>query len=57
MEVSGQLHTWLLYPHDKSSWYTLDRRLDGSQGRSGHGGREKNPIVALLGIESWASSL
>jgi hypothetical protein len=32
----------LLYPHGKSPWYPLDRRLGGSQSRSGRGGEEKN---------------
>jgi hypothetical protein len=39
-----------LYPHGKSPWNTLDRRLGGSQIRSGHGGEEKN-FQPLLGIE------
>jgi hypothetical protein len=32
-----------LYPQGKSPWYPLDRRLGGSQSRSGHGSEEKNP--------------
>jgi len=39
MEVSGQLQ--LLYPQSKSPWYTLDRRVDGSQSQFGHGSEEK----------------
>jgi hypothetical protein len=31
-----------LYPHGKSPWYPLDRRLGGPQSRSGRGGEEKN---------------
>jgi hypothetical protein len=37
MEVSGQLH-----PKGKSLWYSLDRRLEWPQSRSGRGGEEKN---------------
>jgi len=33
---------WLLYPHGKSPWYPLDRRLGGTQSCSGCGGEEKN---------------
>jgi hypothetical protein len=32
----------LLYPHGKSPWYPLDRRLGGPQSCSWHGGEEKN---------------
>jgi hypothetical protein len=31
-----------LYPQGKSPWCPLDRRLDGPQSRSEHGGEEKN---------------
>jgi hypothetical protein len=31
-----------LYPQGKNPWYPLDRRLGGSQNRSGRGGEEKN---------------
>jgi len=31
-----------LYPQGKGSRYQLDRRLDGPQSRSGHGGEEKD---------------
>jgi hypothetical protein len=31
-----------LYPHGKSTWYSLDMRLGGLQSRSGCGGEEKN---------------
>jgi len=31
-----------LYSQGKNPCYTLDRRLGGSQGLSGHGGEEKN---------------
>jgi hypothetical protein len=49
MEVSGQLHVPPLYPQAKSHWYPLDRRLGGSQGRSGQGGDEKNshPLLEI----------
>jgi hypothetical protein len=30
-----------LYPHEKSPWYPLDRRLGGPQSRSGRGNEEK----------------
>jgi hypothetical protein len=30
-----------LYPQGKNTWYPMDRRLDRSQSRSGHGGEEK----------------
>jgi len=30
-----------LYPQGKSPWYPLDRRLSGSQNRSGYCGEEK----------------
>jgi hypothetical protein len=29
-------------PQEKSPWYPLDRRLGGTQSRSGRGGEEKN---------------
>jgi hypothetical protein len=31
-----------LYSQGKRTWYQFDRRLGGSQGRSGRGGEEKN---------------
>jgi hypothetical protein len=34
-----------LYPHGKSPWYPLDRRLGGPQSRSGRGGEEKIPSL------------
>jgi len=40
--VSGQLHALAALPPWKSPWYPLDRRLGGSQSRSGRGGEEKN---------------
>jgi len=49
MELSGQLHTLAALPHGKDSWYPLDRRLDGSQSRSGCSGEEKNS-QPLLGF-------
>jgi hypothetical protein len=42
MEVSGQLHVPAALPRRKSPLYPLDRRLGGSQSRSGCGGEEKN---------------
>jgi hypothetical protein len=43
MEVSGQLHALAaLPPEGKSPCYPLDRRLGGTQCRSGRGGEEKN---------------
>jgi hypothetical protein len=50
MEVSGQLHAQALYPQGKSPWYPLDRRLGGTQSRSGHSGEEKN-FQPLPGLE------
>jgi hypothetical protein len=42
MEVSGELHAPAALPQGKSPWYQLDRRLGGTQSRSGRGGEEKN---------------
>jgi hypothetical protein len=42
MEVSGQLHDPAALPQGKGPWYPLDRRLYGTQSRSGSGGEEKN---------------
>jgi hypothetical protein len=39
-----------LYPQRKSPWYPLDRRLGGTQNRSGYGDEEKNS-QPLLGLE------
>jgi hypothetical protein len=50
MEVSGQLHALAALPPGKEPWYPLDRRLGGSQSRSGRGGEEKNS-QPLPGIE------
>jgi hypothetical protein len=49
MEVSDQLHTWLLHLQGKSPWYPLDRRLGGLQSQSRHGGEEKKsqPLLGL----------
>jgi len=41
----------LLYPHGKSPWYSLDKRLDGPHSQSGMMAKIKNPIIPLLGIE------
>jgi hypothetical protein len=43
-----------LYLRGKSSRYSIDRRLDGPQSRSGRCGEEKN--LALPGIETGTSS-
>jgi hypothetical protein len=40
----------LLYAQGNSPWYPLDRRLGGSQSRSGRGGEEKNSQLSP-GIE------
>jgi hypothetical protein len=42
MEVSGQLHAPATLPQGKSPWYTLERRMGGTQSRSGRSGEEKN---------------
>jgi hypothetical protein len=39
-----------VYSQGKSPWYPLDRRLGGSQNRSGRSGEEKN-LQPLLGLE------
>jgi hypothetical protein len=54
MVVSGQLDA-PLYPRGNSPRYTLDRRLDGAQSRSGRCSVEKN--CTLPGIEPGPSSL
>jgi hypothetical protein len=38
-----------LYPHGKSPWYPLDRRLGGAQNRSVRGGEERDsqPVQVL----------
>jgi hypothetical protein len=41
-----------LYPQEKSPWYPLDRRLDGPQSLSGHGGEEKNSQMV-----SWTTKI
>jgi hypothetical protein len=42
MEVSGQLHAPATLLPGKKPRHPLDRRLGGSQSRSGRGGEEKN---------------
>jgi hypothetical protein len=58
MEVMVSFMPRPLYFQRKSPWYPLDRRLGGSQSRSGHGGEEKNshplPGFELLIIHSVA---
>jgi hypothetical protein len=39
-----------LYPHGKSPWYSLNKKLGAPQSHSGCGGEEKNSQV-LLGIK------
>jgi hypothetical protein len=39
---SGQLHAPAASPSEKSSWYSMYRRLGGRQSRSGRSGEEKN---------------
>jgi len=41
-----------LYPHGKKPWYPLDRRLGGSQWRSGRGGKEKMTFKSLFNAVS-----
>jgi hypothetical protein len=48
--VSGQLHAPATLPRGKSPPYPLDRKLGGSQSRSGRDGEEKNSQPPL-GIE------
>jgi hypothetical protein len=50
MEVSGQLHDPTALPSGKSPWYPLDRRLGGSQSRSGHGGQLPKKFPTFHGI-------
>jgi hypothetical protein len=40
-----------LYPHGKSPWYPLDRRLGGPQNQSRRGFEEKNSQI-MLGLEA-----
>jgi hypothetical protein len=40
MRISSILTT---SPQEKSPQYPLNKRLDGPQSRSGHGGKHKNP--------------
>jgi hypothetical protein len=51
-EVSDQLHAPAALFPGKEPWYPLDRRLGGSQSRSGRGGEEKN-FQPPPGIEPW----
>jgi hypothetical protein len=46
LEVSGQLHIPAVFLQGKRPWYPLDRRLNGLQNRSGHGGEKKFPVPA-----------
>jgi len=39
-----------LYPQGKSPWYPLDRRMEGPQSQSGHGGEGRN-FQPLPGIK------
>jgi hypothetical protein len=49
MEMSGQLHAPTALPPVKQPWYPFNRRLGGSQSRSGSSGEEKNsqPVAGL----------
>jgi hypothetical protein len=50
--TSGLLHTpWPLYPQGKNPWYPFDRRVGGSQSRSGHCGGEEKDSHPLPGLE------
>jgi hypothetical protein len=50
MEASGQLHAPAALLRERAPLYPLDRRLDGTQSRSGRGCEEKkNPIIAPAG--------
>jgi hypothetical protein len=55
MEMSGQLHTWVVYYQVKCPWYPLDIRLGKPQKQSGCTGYEKN-LLPLLRIEPWLSN-
>jgi hypothetical protein len=41
MELSGQFHSWPLYPWGRSPQYPLDRRLGGPHGWSVRYGKKK----------------
>jgi len=50
MEVNGQLYALAAVPPGgKSPLFPLDKRLSGPHSRSGCGGEEKNPIIAIAG--------
>jgi hypothetical protein len=42
MEVSSQFHASATLPRERNPRYSLDRRLGGPHGRSGHVGDEMN---------------
>jgi hypothetical protein len=44
-------HTGRFTSQGKSPWYPLDRRLGGSQSRSGHSGGEEKISEPLPGLE------
>jgi hypothetical protein len=47
----------MMHLQEKNLWYPLDRRLDGPQSQSGHGGKEiKVPSFPLLEIEPQSFS-
>jgi len=48
--MNGQLHTPAGLSPGKIPWYPLDRRLGGTQSRTGHGDEEKNSHP-LFGLE------
>jgi len=63
MEVMVNFTYRPLYPQGNSPWYPLDRRLRGSQSRSGRNGEEKNSqprrkrtLESRAGISSYYSA-
>jgi len=48
MEVSGQFYVLADLHQGKERRYPLDRKMGGSQSRSGHsGGEEKNSLIYI----------
>jgi hypothetical protein len=52
MDVSGQVHT-----HEKSPWYSSDRRLNGPHSQSEHCGGEKNLAPVWTYCKGWTKKL
>jgi hypothetical protein len=46
-----------LYPHGKSPWYPLDRRLGGPKWWSGHSGEEKSILIIIAEINLYVEQL